>query len=515
VPDTLLSRRNLFATGAGVAMTGALAELAHEPLFAASRPDRPLVDWQAAAPAQGSGLPPPDPIVYLVNRITFGLRRSDLDRARGLGFDGFVEEQLNPEQIDDSEVDAVLAADFPTLFMRPSRLLTLDKKLVTGALVGATLFRALYSRRQLYELMVDFWTNHFNIYQYEKEDYWLKTVDDREVIRRHALGKFGDLLSASAASPAMLVYLDNAHNTKAGPNENYAREMLELHTLGVNGGYTQQDVQEVARAFTGWTVLGNGANAGRFTFNPATHDNGARNVLGQQIPAGLGVGHGQRVLEITASHPSTAVHVATKLCVRFVSDTPPQSLVDAAVATFNSTQGDIREVMRTILTSDEFRNAADQKLRRPFEVVGAGMRALDAQVNGDGLASLAGVLVLMGQLPFNWIPPNGYPDANAAWVNTNGMLNRWNFGLALGAFALKGVTPAPRGLVPGQSAAQLVDELTARLLARPLLPAHRQLLVRFMAGDFPNRAPLPTQQVTTNLPGLVALILDSPYFQWR
>jgi uncharacterized protein (DUF1800 family) len=510
-----LSRRTLFTGGAGAACAAALAEVASDPLFAAARPDLPLTAWAAAAaaPAGAAGLPPPAPTVYLVNRLTFGHQAADLARAAQLGWDGFIEEQLNPEQIDDSALDAALGA-FPTLFMRPDRLLSMDKQAVAGELVAATILRAIYSRRQLFELMVDFWTNHFNIFLHEKLDPWLKTVDDRAVIRSHALGNFGDLLTASAASPAMLSFLDNASSTKAGPNENYAREMMELHTLGLAGGQTQQDVEAVARCFTGWTIEGAGGQRGRFKFNPATHDDSAQTFLGQTIPAGLGIGQGLRVLATCAGHPATAAHLATKLCVRFVSDTPSPALVAAAAATFTSTGGDIRQVMRTLLTSAEFRGAADQKLRRPFEVVVAAVRALDARLGDGGLAALAGTLRLMGQQPFDWQPPNGYPDANAAWASTSGVLSRWNLGLALGANALPGVT-ADLSAAPGSSAAQLADAFAKRVLARPLLPADRDKLIAYAAGSRPAQAPLTAAQLKAKLPGLVALILDSPYFQWR
>jgi uncharacterized protein (DUF1800 family) len=511
VSESGLSRRNLFTSGAaaGAAVAAALAEAAADPLFAGVRPDLPLTTWAAAggpaaAPGGSSGLPTPDPTVYLVNRITFGQQAADLARAAQLGWDGFIEEQLNPEQIDDSALDAALGA-FPTLSMRPNRLLAMDKKTVSEALTAATILRAIYSKRQLLELMVDFWTNHFNVFGHEKLDFWLKTVDDRAVVRAHALGNFGDLLRASAASPAMLSYLDNASNTKRGPNENYAREMMELHTLGLNGGQTQQDVEEVARCFTGWTIQPTGNDRGSFRYNPATHDDSAHLFLGQTIPAGLGIEQGLQVLAICATHPATAAHVAGKLCVRFVADSPSPALVSAAAATFTATGGDIRQVMRTILGSADFAAASDQKLRRPFEAAVAAVRALDAQLGDGGLTSLAGALRLMGQLPFNWQPPNGYPDSNAAWANTNGMLSRWNLGLALGANALAGVT-ADLTVAPGQTAAQIVDHFAGRLLSRPLLAADRGKLIAWVAAE---------GQAKTKVPGLVALILDSPYFQWR
>jgi uncharacterized protein (DUF1800 family) len=481
------------------------------PLFA---DDLPHLFWPTGATTLAD-LPAPDPIVHLVNRITFGLRPSDLDRARSLGFTGFIEEQLNPTSIDDSETVAAVAAAFPTLTLSAPALFKLVKGDVARELKGAAVYRAVASRRQLYEMMVDFWSNHFNVYQNESSIYWLKTVDDREVARRFAFGKFRDLLGASAKSPAMLIYLNNAENKKGGPNENYAREVMELHTLGVDGGYTQQDVQEVAKAFTGWTIK---KDTGAFYFSAVNHDNGARTVLGQSIPANLGLGHGERVLDIIAGHPATARHVATKLCIRFVSETPPSSLVNAAAATFSSSGGDIRETMRTILLSSEFRTAADQKFRRPLEHVAGAVRTLDAQVTQDGIKPLLGVLKLMGQQPFDWHPPNGYPDANGAWANTNGLLNGWNLGLSLGGNHLVGVQTDLNALTGGlknPTAISLTDTLAKRLLARSITSADRDRMIQYVAAGRPPGATIPAAKVKASVTGAVALLLNSPYFQWR
>jgi hypothetical protein len=519
VPRESMNRRKLLAAGAtgGVLSSFAFA-LLREPHPASAQPAAPPSARPAAlrdappAAAGGSPLPAPDPLVFLVNRITFGMSPADLARAREIGGPAFVDEQLFPEQIDDSALDAELAGRFSTLQMDIGSLLALDRQLVANELVHATLLRAFYSRRQLFELVADFWSNHFNIYHYGKECEWFKTPDDRDVVRRFALGSFGDLLMASAKSPAMLLYLDNAASTKAGPNENYARELMELHTLGVGAGYTQQDVQEVARSFTGWTIYPNGPLRGQFRFDPSRHDDRARLVLGNSLPAGLGIGHGERVLEILAAHPATATHLATKLCTRFVADSPPASVVAAAAQTFTASGGDLRAVVRTILTSSEFAAAADQKLRRPFELMAAAVRALDAVVGTRGLRTLTGSLSLLGQLPFNWSPPNGYPDASGAWASTGGMLSRWNFGIALGGNGLRGVRA---DLTPPASQPQaLVDALSERLLARPLLPADRAQLIGWVGGGHPGR-PLPAGELPAKVRGLVALLLDSPYFQWR
>lgn len=510
-----LTRRTLFrSAAAGAALAGIPGDLA--PLLAAPRPQ---VSWQAASP---SSLPAPDPLVHLVNRITFGRTQEDLDHARSLGFENFIAEQLYPENIDDRETEAAVRSLFPTLRMSNAQLLLLDKPQVVLELKSAAVYRAIASRRQLYEMMIDFWTNHFNVYHLDGKVAYFKTVDDREVIRRYALGKFRQLLGASARSPAMLDYLNNDTNTKDGPNENYGREVMELHTLGVDGGYTQNDVEQVAQAFTGWTLGGRkGGRAGTFYFNAANHNDGPKTVLGNALPAGLGVNHGERVLDILAGHPATARHIATKLCIRFVSDTPPASVVDTVSRAFASTGGDLRETMRALLLSPEFRAAADQKFKRPLELLASAVRVLGAAAGPESGKPLLNVLRGMGQLPFDWHPPNGYPDAAGAWANTNGLLNGWNLGLSLGGNRLHDVQTDLAALAAGTpgwprpTAGALADHLTGRLLARKVEPADRAQIVSYVTGGKPAQTVLTAAQAQAKLPGLVALILDSPYFQWR
>ncbi len=512
--DTL-TRRTLFRSTAAGAALASLPGLALAP--------RPAVAWAVTSPG-AKAVPPPDPLVHLVNRITFGLRSEDLARARSLGFERFVEEQLHPETIDDSEAQATVRAAFPTLSMSVERLSQLDRAQVVADLKTATVYRAVNSRRQLFEMMVDFWSNHFNIYHRDGQIAFFKTVDDRSVARRFAFGRFRDLLGASAKSPAMLAYLDNNTNTKEGPNENYGRELMELHTLGVDGGYTQADVEEVARAFTGWTIGRGGTRNGKFGtffYNAAKHDDGARTLLSTTLPAGLGVGHGERVLDLLAGHPSTAKLLATKLARRFVSDAPPASLVEAVSRTFLQTGGDLRETMRTLLLSAEFRASADQKLKRPLEVVASASRTLGAKVSPEGGRPLLNVLRGMGQLPFDWHAPNGYPDVAGAWGNTNGMLSRWNLGLSLGGNRLAGVSTDLSVLIAGvpgaprPTAAALTDHLVQKLLARPIDGADRNVIASYAANGLSIQTPLTQLQVQSRLPGIVALILDSPYFQWR
>ena len=266
---------------------------------------------------------------------------------------------------------------------------------ITAQMQAARITRAVASDRQLEEVMVDFWFNHFNVYAQKGAVRWMLPAYEREAIRPHALGRFRDLVLATARHPAMLFYLDNWLSTRAdlvipggpnagrrmGLNENYARELMELHTLGVDGGYTQQDVIEVARCFTGWTI-DRPQQGGGFVFRPLAHDRGAKRVLGQVIPAGGGQQDGERVIDILVRHPSTARFIATKLARRFVSDDPPAALVERAAATFRRTDGDIRAVLATIVTSPEFwsADAYRAKIKTPLEVVASAVRALDGRI---------------------------------------------------------------------------------------------------------------------------------------
>jgi len=356
---------------------------------------------------------------------------------------------------------------------------------MTGELQMSRILRAVYSERQLQEVLVDFWTNHFNVFAGKGADRWLLTSYDRDTIRPHTLGKFGELLRATAESPAMLFYLDNFQSVspnapqqpprpgplanlrmsnnpqqqrpqqqqqRRGINENYARELMELHTLGVDGGYTQKDVQEVARCFTGWTIFaprgaqaaaaqitGGGGrriemlreNAGSFYFNARVHDDGEKIVLGHKIPAGGGVKDGLMVLDILAHHPATAKFIATKLVRHFVSDNPPPSLVDRVAQTYMKSDGDIREMLRTIFSSPEFNSteAYRAKIKRPFELAISTVRTLGANTNGG--PGFHQWIARMGQPLYGFQTPNGYSDSAEDWVNTGALLERMNFALAL------------------------------------------------------------------------------------
>lgn len=353
------------------------------------------------------------PIAHLLNRATYGPRPGQVADVERVGKERWIRRQLDYDSIDDKALDWKLRR-FDTLKMRPDDLMSFGRNqtFIVNQLVQATLVRAIYSKRELFEVMVGFWSDHFSINHFKDTDtvIFLKTIDDRDVIRRHALGKFGDLLKDSAHSPAMLHYLDNTVNENSHPNENYAREIMELHTLGVDGGYTEQDIQEVARCLTGWSVN----DRGRFVFRSEWHDNGKKVVLGHEIPANGGQRDGELVLDILVNHPSTAHYVSTKLVRRFVADDPPQSIVDACVQTWQASGGDIKKIVFTLLTHPDF-DIAPPKLKRPYELLVSLLRTTNAQYNGDD--GLVNWLVRLGHRPFGWVTPDGYPDVATIWAN--------------------------------------------------------------------------------------------------
>ena len=356
-----------------------------------------------------------------------------------------------------------------------------NPQMVVAELQGAALLRAVYSERQLDELMVSFWENHFSIFAYKDADRYLMTSFDRDTIRPFAMGRFRDLLGATAHSPAMLFYLDNWRSSVARPypatkdkpagvdggvNENYARELMELHTMGVDGGYTQKDVQEVARCFSGWTIQ-KPNEEGLFLYRPGLHDKGEKIVLGHKILAGGGIGDGERVLDILTSHPSTARFIATKLARRFISDDPPQSVIDRAAATFLKTDGSIRETLRAIVTSPEFFSPAAYraKVRTPFEYIAAAIRALNAETSADPAA--ADWAKRMGQQMFGRVTPDGYPDRAEQWLTAGALLARFNFASALATNKIKGTHFDPAQLfgdVDVNNPQAVADRLTNALL---------------------------------------------------
>ncbi|HLY19537.1 MAG TPA: DUF1800 domain-containing protein [Bryobacteraceae bacterium] len=322
---------------------------------------------------------------------------------------------------------------------------------VAQDLMEAKLERAVYSNRQLEEVLTDFWYNHFNVFLGKGADHYLVTAYERDAIRPHVLGRFEDLLRATAQSPAMLFYLDNWESTGAqspagklrqrGLNENYGRELLELHTLGVDGGYTQKDVTEVARCFTGWSIR-QPQRAAEFEFRPRMHDNGEKVVLGMRIAAGGGIEDGYQVLHLLAHHPATAQFISRQLAIRFVADDPPAALVDRMAATFLKKDGDLRAVMKTMFDSPEFwsRGAYRSKMKSPLEMVASAVRTLNADV--DFTFGLNQQLTQLGEPLYRKAEPTGYSNSSQEWLNSAGLLARMNFSVALANNKVPGVRVA-------------------------------------------------------------------------
>ena len=333
----------------------------------------------------------------------------------------------------------------PPELRRRMAMLDGPQQVVAQDLNDAKLFRAVYSERQLEEVLADFWFNHFNVFLDKGADRYLVTSYERDAIRPHVLGRFKDLLLATARSPAMLFYLDNWQSAAPdkgrrgrGLNENYGRELLELHTLGVDGGYTQKDVVEVARCFTGWTIR-DPQRGGAFVFEPRLHDGGEKIVLGVKIPAGGGEEDGLKVIDILVHHPSTARFISRKLAQRFVADDPPPALVEKMARTFREKDGDMRQVLETLFRSREFRARENYraKMKSPLELVASAVRASGGDL--DSGFALANLLVRLGQPLYRKLEPTGYSNRGADWINTSGLLARMNFALALASGRVPGV----------------------------------------------------------------------------
>jgi len=426
---------------------------------------------------------------------------------------------------------------------------------VGGEISQAKLLRAIYSERQLDEVMTDFWFNHFNVFigKGQPERYML-TAYERDVIRPHVLGKFKDLLVATAKSPAMMFYLDNwqsvgpdsdlarlggqrrqqfrrmgpfmiprpnqnpqqAKNRPKGLNENYAREIMELHTLGVDGGYTQKDVTELAKVLTGWSIE-QPQRGGDFKFNERAHEPGTKYVLGHKIKE-HGEGEGMEMLDILAHHPSTARFISKKLAMRFVSDQPPQSLIDRMAETFMNKDGDIREVLRTMFHSPEFW-AADSyraKVKTPLEFVASAVRASGAEVNNA--MPLVQTLNRMGMQLYGMQPPTGYSMKAEAWVNSSALVNRMNFALQLGNGRMQGVTVDPQAVLHGttpQDADGALVALEKSILAGDVSPQTHGVIQKQLEDPKIAQRRLDDPAKPPNYGVIAGLIMGSPEFQRR
>ena len=453
-------------------------------------------------------------IIHLLNRISFGPTPKEVQRVRRIGIHAYLNEQLAPQNVPDGAVEEKVAG-LKTMRMNSRELFELypppkvakeagmamggamnAPRFIIFELQQARLLRAVDSQRQLYELMVDFWSNHFNVFAAKGADRWLMTSYDRDTIRPHALGKFRDLLLATAQSPAMLFYLDNwlsvspqapatrapANVRRRGINENYAREIMELHTLGVEGGYSQQDVHEIARCFTGWTLRRPRGDA-EFYFDPRLHDQGAKTVLGARIASG-GMEDGIRVIDLLARHPATAKFIATKLVRRFVADDTPASLVHRATEAFRRTDGDIRAVLQTVIEAPEFFSPEvyQAKVKKPIEYVASALRLMEAETRVT--PQLLRYLGRMGEPLFLAQPPTGYPDVGSSWISSDMLLTRMNFAIDLVTNRIDGArvsTQAPRDI---QAFARMVapDSLSTATRVALTEPAESDKLALLLAA---------------------------------
>jgi len=520
-------------------------------------------------PPSRFSLPPPlvlsprDSALHALNRLAYGPRPGEIDRVARIGVMRWIDQQLEPNRIDNQpleqrerqfEVLRLDRADLARRFvaareerqqrMQGNRTATDSMhaqddpgpkekagRRLGGQVQELAVVRAALSERQLYEVMVDFWTNHFNVFFGKGADRYLLPDYIERVIRPRAMGKFEDLLVATAESPAMMFYLDNWESVVPGAtpphlgfarmvrpqatanalkqmpkgiNENYARELLELHTLGVDGGYTQQDVINVARIFTGWSIerpkLGGG-----FTFRDWAHDRGQKVVMGVTYPAGEGMEEGVRLLKWLATAEATMHHVSRELCERLVNDNPPDGCVDDAVLAWRSTGGDIREVLRAIFHGPDFWAAANVrvKVKTPLEFVVSALRAVGA--DPDTTPKLAQVVAHLGEPLYLHVAPDGYPEQQEAWVNSGALLDRMNAAVGLAAGKLPGAEVELDSLIePTPDVTALISAVDARILGGTMTAHTREVLERELADI---RAPRQARAFA------VGLALGGPEFQ--
>lgn len=541
---------------------GALSAGALAPTNALLGPEPP--PYALRTPVQGGEVrtvpPPPLPPLYVIayNRLAFGQRVGDFAAFLALGSNdderltALVDQQLSPQTIDDSDAEARIAALNLTTLGKSLEELWADHVVANGDDYGyrmsplyetriATLVRAVYSRRQLFEVLVDFWHNHFNVLG---NHYYVGPAFvhyDRDVIRAHALGNFREMLEAVAASTSMLYYLDNYINRAPFANENFARELFELHTIGSdhylgvrdpfdvpkdeNGvpvGYVDNDVYESARAFTGWRVdAGYGTNdTGTFFYDDTWHDRFNKFILGEYLPADQPpLKDGRDVLDLLASHPGTAHHIAKKLCRRLISDGPPPYVVEAAAAVFHANVGapdQLKKVVRAIALSDAFRTTWARKVKRPFEVTASMLRAIDAEITPSD--SFWWNYRQMGQTLFGRPSPDGYPDRKADWTGTTAMLHRWRLCSAMIEGWIDGINTNLVGETPAtkRTPNDIADYWISRILGRSMHPAEdRDEIVEFLAQGGNPDYELPDGERSERIPRAVELVLMAPDFQYR
>lgn len=434
----------------------------------------------------------------LVDRITFGATPAELTLARTLGYEGYLEYHLDHLAIDDSACDAA-TAHLTTIGQQYLQLITQTSGFVRNELIEHCILRAAFSKRQLFERMVELWTDHFNI-DIETAQYY-KTIDDRTVVRALALATFPQLLAASAHSPAMLYYLNNDVSTAGNPNENYARELMELHTLDVSGGYTQTDVQEVARCLTGWQIQLSGSTRGNFRYNNTVHDQGIKHVLGATIPANGGQADGDAVLSLLSTHPSTARFIAFKLCRHFLGYTVAPSVINRVASVYTATGGDIKAMIRETLRPQHLA-AATPKLKRPFHHFISAIRALNTTITST--TATRNRLIEAGHVPYSWQTPDGYPDKLDHW--SKNVLVRWNWGASVATNGLSGVTFDDATFFSGATTAdERADRISERLFLGRMPSSERDRVRDYM---------LPNPVTLARWREAVGLAIGSPSFQW-
>lgn len=433
-----------------------------------------------------------NPEAKLVHLVTFGADLDSLQAANTLGYEGYLEQQLAADQPEEPSLEMLLS-QCDGLRIDGVEAMDLPRARQVESLQRATLLRAIYSKNQLQERMSGFWRDHFNLFGQKGDVGFFAGIDDA-ALRKHALGNFYDLLSVSAHSPAMLIYLDNPNNYKGHANENYARELMELHTLGVHGGYTQQDVMEAARCFTGWTWERRflHLNKGKFRFDETIHAPGSKTVLGVKIAEG-GKDEGEQILHLLAHHRQTAKFLTTKLC-RYFHGHVDDKLVAKASQAYLAGGGEIKPVLRVILAKEEVVKSGPLP-KQPVDFVVSALRATGAQTRVD--AALLERLRDMGQLPFEWPMPNGFPLQAQAWTGT--MLQRWNFAYDLAHNQIPGVDPMlTQALGRFKDGSAQHEQIASLALGHTHAPAE---LKSQMHGKSPEQA--------------LALAIASPEFQWR
>nr|WP_296071557.1 DUF1800 domain-containing protein [uncultured Actinoplanes sp.] len=467
---------------------------------------------------------PDDPMLHLLRRATYGPTSASIAEVRRLGASAWLERQLHPASIADPVADELIGR-FPHV---NDTIAGVRRKVVTGTLkkhswepmwqlAMAAVGRAIWSERQLFEVMSDFWSNHLNV-TCPSGDVWDSRADyDRNVIRKHALGRFADLLKASARHPAMLTYLDNRCSTRAAPNENYGRELLELHTVGL--AYTEADVKNAARLLTGLTV---NPDTGLYVYDPKRHATGAVRVLGfrhANATAGVGEAASLALLDYLAMHPATARRIVTKLCVRFVADEPPAPLITRLVKVYLDGRTAIAPVLRALFASAEFAASIGAKTRTPFEDLAATVRVLGLGPEPAGtkaVESLYNMCRNAGQPPMGWAPPNGYPDVASAWASPSGQLTRWNMHLSLAAGWWPTTLVRPSFAVAGATTyGELIDSVSVRLLGCTLGTRQREALAAFYGKTTTTRLKPADPALGWLFPYLMAMLLNSPSFARR